>query len=316
MPGDTAESGFAADCASAQDLQHAASAALVPLRVTAAGGAAFQARVVAVRAGPVTVARVRSVPHEVSRPVRWITSTDPELVKVTWHRQGASAVAQGERQSRVRAGQLVVFDATKPYSIAVTERCDVVAAGVPRAMLGAHADRLVHHTAEPLSGGNGMRAVLTALLSGIGEHADELTGAVQPRLGDALAALLVAAFTDTSAERVDVATDLLDRIVASVLANLADPGLSVASVARQHGISPRYLHQLFQRHERSFAAWVRHERLRRIQHDLMDPTLSRRTAAAIAARWGVLDHRHLSRALRAEFGATADELRRPVVRSR
>ncbi|MFL6118479.1 helix-turn-helix domain-containing protein [Actinophytocola sp.] len=309
-------SGFSVECASAQDLQQAASAALVPLRVTAPDTAPFWASVVAVRAGRVAVARVRSEPHEVCRPAEWITSTDPELVKVTWHRRGSWTVAQGERQSRVRAGQLVVFDTTRPYSIRVTERCDVVAASVPRAMLGRHADRLRHHIAAPLAGDDGMRAVLAALLCGIGDHADELTGAIRPRLGDALATLLAGTLTDEPARRTDVTVELLDQIVVHVLANLGDPDLSVTSVARRHGISPRYLHRLFQRHERGFAAWVRHERLRRIRRDLLDPTLAGRTTAAIAARWGLLDHRHLGRALRAEFGATAEELRRSAVRSR
>jgi methylphosphotriester-DNA--protein-cysteine methyltransferase len=53
-------------------------------------------------------------------------------------------------------------------------------------------------------------------------------------------------------------------------------------------------------------------RLTRIRRDLLDPALATRTAAAIAARWG-MDPGHLSRALRKEFGLIAAEIRRMAV---
>ena len=121
--------------------------------------------------------------------------------------------------------------------------------------------------------------------------------------------LFIDPFSGPTPRRPEAGVDLLDRITGYVLANLGDPTLSVGSVARRHGISPRYLHQLFRRRDRSFAAWVRHERLVRVRRDLLDPALTRRTAAAIAARWGLPDAGHLSRAFRAEFGCTIREFR-------
>ncbi|WP_312868295.1 helix-turn-helix domain-containing protein [Amycolatopsis pithecellobii] len=106
------------------------------------------------------------------------------------------------------------------------------------------------------------------------------------------------------------AENLADRVEAYCLAGLADPALSVESVARAHRVSVRYLHKLFESRELSLAAWIRRQRLTRIRHDLADPAFEGRTVAAIAARWGVTDARHLSRALKAEFGVTAAEIRR------
>ncbi|MCO5994379.1 helix-turn-helix domain-containing protein [Actinoallomurus rhizosphaericola] len=150
---------------------------------------------------------------------------------------------------------------------------------------------------------------LQAVASSI-QRIDDLPDGWGLHLADALASLLVASFTDTGPRRVEMAADLTDRIIAYALANLNDPALSVDSVARRHGISSRYLHRLFQRRGTTFAAWVRRERLIRIRRDLQDPALVTRTAAAIAARWGIRDAGHLSRALKREFGRTAADIRR------
>ncbi|WP_243859937.1 helix-turn-helix domain-containing protein [Streptomyces sp. BK208] len=81
-------------------------------------------------------------------------------------------------------------------------------------------------------------------------------------------------------------------------------------MARRHRISVRHLHTLFQGADLTFAAWVRHERLLRIRRDLLDPACANRSTVAIARRWGVLDAKHLGRALKSEFGETVKDLRR------
>jgi AraC-like DNA-binding protein len=292
-----------------EELQAVASSILVPLRVTAPRDAPFRASVDSAGVGPAVVARIRSTPHLVSREAHRITSADRDLLKVVLHRRGAATVAQDSRRGQVEPGELFVFDTARPYEFAITGVCDVVVVGMPRSLLGAGADLISRRTAAPVPSDSGTRAVVAAFLSGLGDHVDGLPGSAGVHLADALAALLVAAFTETTAERADVASDLSDRIIAYALANLADPALSVTSAARHHGISPRHLHQLFSRRGRTFAAWVRQERLRRIRRDLLDPAFARRTTAAIAARWGILDPGHLGRALKREFGQTAAELR-------
>jgi AraC-like DNA-binding protein len=81
-------------------------------------------------------------------------------------------------------------------------------------------------------------------------------------------------------------------------------------VARAHGVSVRYLHKVLAPTGSTLSAWIRRQRLDRIRRDLADESLAGRTASAIAARWGMTDTGHLSRALKAEFGMTAHEIRR------
>ncbi len=134
-------------------------------------------------------------------------------------------------------------------------------------------------------------------------------GVARTYLADALTTLMLAAFVDTTPEQASVASPLVDRIRVYVLAHLGDPLLSTELIARRHHISVRHLHALFKGYDLTFAAWVRHERLLRIRRDLLDPACADRSTAAIAARWGVLDTKHLGRALKREFGETVSDLR-------
>ncbi|WP_328493194.1 helix-turn-helix domain-containing protein [Streptomyces sp. NBC_00414] len=302
--------------ASVGELQTAASTVLAPLAVTAAAsdaeghGSAFRADIDAAAVGRAAVARVRGSAHLVRRSTRAISSTDPELLKITLHGSAVPAeVDQDGSRSRAYRGDLVVLDMTRPYRMAVPDGCDVLAVGVSRTELGPHAGVVAGRAARRLPAGTGAQAVFSGFLRGLGTHLDELAGPAQAHVGDALVSLLIAAFTETEAGRADTATELADRIRVYALANISDPSLCVESVAAAHGISARQLHRLFGRSGTPFATWLRAERLGRVRRDLLDPAHDSRTTAAVAARWGIHDPRHLARGLKSHYGRTARDLR-------
>ncbi|MGW0572185.1 AraC-like ligand-binding domain-containing protein [Streptomyces tauricus] len=300
--------------ASVGELQTAASAVLAPLAVTAPDaeghGSAFRADIDAAAVGRAAVARIRGSAHLVRRSTRAISSTDPELLKITLHGSAEpAAVDQGDTRSRAHRGDFVVFDMTRPYRMAVPDGCDVLAVGISRTELGPHAGAVAGCVARRLPADSGAQAVFSGFLRGLGTHLDELAGPAQAHVGDALVSLLIAAFTETAPDRADTATELVDRIRVYALANISDPSLCVESVAAAHGISGRQLHRLFARSGTPFAAWLRAERLGRVRRDLLDPAHDSRTTAAVAARWGIHDPRHLARGLKSHYGRTARELR-------
>lgn len=294
-----------------EDLQAAASSIFVPLQIEDLAGTEFRAVVQDAGLGPVILTRIQCTPAAVSRHSRLITSTDPEMLKITLHRQGRLIVAQDDRQVLMKPGELIAYDTSRPYRLIGEDRCDIVVIGVPRSMLGAGAERIARRTAVALPSDRGTRSVVTAFLSGLADTVDDQVPAgAGLHLAEALTSLVLAMFTGTTVERADASTELTDRIVVFALANLSDPGLSVATVAHHHGVSTRYVHKVFHRRGMTFAAWVRHERLLRIRRDLLDPALAHRTAAAIAAGWGILDATHLGRAFNSAFGQTAADVRR------
>ncbi|MFF4017124.1 helix-turn-helix domain-containing protein [Streptomyces sp. NPDC001843] len=175
--------------------------------------------------------------------------------------------------------------------------------------IARYANSVSRRTALPLSTEGGIGGLLGHALSAVNEDLP-CRGVARTYLSDALTALLLAAFADTTPEQVPVATGLVDRIRAYALAHLGDSQLDAERVARRHRISVRHPHALFKGSDLPFAVWVRHERLLRIRRDLLDPASSDVSTAAIAARWGVHAPEHLGRALKREFGETVSDLRR------
>jgi AraC-like DNA-binding protein len=97
---------------------------------------------------------------------------------------------------------------------------------------------------------------------------------------------------------------------AFIEAGLADPGLTPAAVARAHHVSLRWLYRLFEEEPTSVAGLIRERRLERCRRDLLDPSLAGLPVSAVAARWGLTNAAHFSRAFRAAYGASPVEYRR------
>ncbi|MFL1375964.1 MULTISPECIES: helix-turn-helix domain-containing protein [unclassified Nocardiopsis] len=284
-----------------------ASRAFAPMRMRSADDRPFRGSFTSTRVDDVVLTRITAEPILVRRGPSSMSSTDPELFKVAWHVSGRAGVAQNGRECLLSPGDLVVYETGRPYELPFWEPAETIVVGVPQRLFGSHAALLRGRTAVPVRAGQGLGGVLGALFQGVSDDstADLGTGG-RHHLAAALVSLVCAAFADAAPAPDD---DPWERIRAYCLANLADPALSAESIARAHGISTRYLYKLCA--ERGFAPtrWIRGERLARIRRDLADPALADRGAAAIAARWGVLDAAHLGRMLRAEFGETVPEIR-------
>ena len=97
-------------------------------------------------------------------------------------------------------------------------------------------------------------------------------------------------------------------ILRHVRGRLGDASMSVSTVCRRFGISPRTLHATFAGGERTFAATVRRLRLERCATVLADPSTPG-TITDIATSLGFGDAASFSRAFRREFGCTPSDVR-------
>jgi AraC-like DNA-binding protein len=94
-----------------------------------------------------------------------------------------------------------------------------------------------------------------------------------------------------------------------VLANLGSRDLSVAAVARRQGITPRYVHMLFETEGTTFSQFVLGERLELARRLLADVRHDSRKIATIAYEAGFGDLSYFNRSFRRRFGATPREAR-------
>lgn len=80
-------------------------------------------------------------------------------------------------------------------------------------------------------------------------------------------------------------------------------------MAAAHHVSERTLHRLFEASGQSVTELIRAYRLDEILADLRSASSASDTINQVAARWGLHDMPHLTRAFRARFGMTPSQAR-------
>jgi AraC-like DNA-binding protein len=101
----------------------------------------------------------------------------------------------------------------------------------------------------------------------------------------------------------------LKAIEAHICENLAMHDLSVQSVAAHYGLSPRYIHMLFEGEGTTFSTFVREQRLVRARAMLKSPRCTGHSISSIAFAAGFGDLSHFNRSFRRRFGASPTEVR-------
>jgi AraC-like DNA-binding protein len=97
---------------------------------------------------------------------------------------------------------------------------------------------------------------------------------------------------------------------AFIARHLGRHDLSVANVASHLGVTPRYIHILFETEGSSFTAFIVQRRLTLARRLLSDRGMAEHTISAIAFQAGFNDLSHFNRAFRREFGITPSDMRR------
>jgi AraC-like DNA-binding protein len=138
----------------------------------------------------------------------------------------------------------------------------------------------------------------------------ELCGAIVTHVHD-LIALAIGATRDGSevAARRGLRAARLRAVKADIAANLASRELSVVVISKRQGITPRYLHMLFEAEGTSFSRFVLAQRLGLARRMLADPGHDRQAIAEIAYDAGFGDLSYFNRAFRRRFGMTPSEVR-------
>lgn len=264
--------------------------------------------------GGVRVAVVKGEgPRELIRPGRQIAPAGEGVLRVLRPLTGAVWVVQDDRHGTVRAPQLICLDSTRPYQASMPEDFRLVDVTVAHRLVGLTAAGAAALTARPWTGGEGLAALLSSLLEGLGRHGREVETAVD-LLGGSVVGLTAALFAERMRECAEdpriARQALMLRVQAHVRARLAEPGLNAETIARSHHVSLRYLQKIFQEHGISPARWIRDERLARCRTELADPLLDRLPVALIGERAGLYGASHFSRLFRDRYGVTPSEYRK------
>ena len=299
--------------------QHAVSDMFMPLAVTTDDVAAFRGRLQSASLGTVRLVDVAATSNVVARPRKLIRRGAPDYLKVALQVRGRCVLSQDGREAALAPGDFVVYDTARPYQLTVSDASRMLVVMFPRRLLRLPPARLAQLTGVRVSGRQGLGALVSPFLAGLGRRleAGNLAGGLP--LSDAVLDMFAASFAEqlggASAAGPEAGRrGLLLRIQAFLEDRLGDPGLDPAAVAAAHHISVRSLQKLFEEEGETVTGWIRARRLEHCRRDLAEARFAGLPVSSVAARWGLLDAAHFSRLFKAAYGVSPREYRLGALR--
>jgi AraC-like DNA-binding protein len=311
--GDLNAAGFSTSEAPARALAYwreMIDATFVPLDVTALGAARdFQGAVRLHDIGELRVAHVRASPMAALHTRRHVNRSSDDDYFLALQLRGLAYAAQDGRRVALRAGDLALFDSTRPYAFEfhASGSFEHVIYRIPRLALDARGTALGSATAIRVARdafeGRLVSPYLATLSSAARPAREHSAHGLSASALDLLALALGSIGRRSTHDRRGPQPTLA-RIQQQTLARLCDPDLCPADVAAASYVSVRQLHRLFAAAGTTFCSFLREARLSRCREDLADPRLGHLPIAKIAARRGCSNAAHFSRMFTARYGST------------
>jgi AraC-like DNA-binding protein len=285
-----------------------------PVEIASDAGDRFSARMWGDELSSIGLFRLATAPNTMSRTAKQIAAGDPECLHLKILLRGRMHAAQGSRSDVLGPGDMTMYDTSQPAVFRADESFEAIVLRLTKETLGAHSAKMAAHTALRIPGSCGLPRLAAQFFCGVAAGLTDGTIArddvnVAERIIDLVRGVYADRIDSRRPTRLRSRTELLLHAKAYVEANLGDPCLSPAQIARACSISTRYLHRLFEQEGQTVSEWIRTERLHRCRHDLLDPAFADHTIMAIATRWGLPNLPHFSRLFRNAYATSPREFR-------
>lgn len=288
-----------------------------PVDLSSAHAADFRAHTRTMQLGAVTVWPATVQPLVSRRTAKLVKRSDPEVYHLTLILEGTASAAWNDQEAEYHPYDLHSQNSSQPCTIQVgrgDRRVRCVGVEIPKDLLALPRGRADRAVGRPLSGREGIGALLAGFLIRLSSDTSAYRATDGPRLGTVLADLASALFAHTLDAERELSPEAHRRaltlsIRAFIGRNLHNPDLTPHTVAAAHNISTSYLHNLFQDESDTVGAFIRHERLERARRDLADPAQRAVAVHQLAARWGFTHHSAFTRAFRRTYGTTPSDYR-------
>jgi AraC-like DNA-binding protein len=257
-------------------------------------------------AGAVGVAQIATSPIVIVRDAIHLSPKNDHVI-VQFVQHGTIRISQDGHEVSAGAGESVILDCREANRLLITETTSAWFL-----IFSRHAIARVRLPAGLKLADGPLLRLLSGYLKAmwkedLGDHR-----AVQ-MFGGHLVDLIGLAFSEKDAFQFGQQGGLRATRLAEVLQLISDqignPGLSVAVVAEQMGVTPRYIHLLLEQSDKTFARHVLQKRLERAFALLSADTRGERRIADIASAAGFSDLSYFNRAFRRQFGDTPSRIR-------
>lgn len=263
--------------------------------------------------GARSLAQVVSSPTFIEHSKLRAARTDQHVFLVHLQARGESVNCQSGREAILKAGDFTLCDSARPYSLRFTSINDMIVLRIPAAELRERMEQPELFTACKIAGDQGAGAVVSQTLQNLWQQClNGLEPALAERLLTNCLDLLVTALSCgdhnvVSHGAMRNATQL--RVRYYVEDNLTEPNLSATLIAAAIGISPRYVHRLFEDEGETLGEFIQRRRLERCALTLQNPAQRNRSVTEIAFAFGFCDPSFFCRRFKQRFGMTPRDYR-------
>ena len=276
----------------------------------------FHGRIENWQGASLAYSKVNANAHHVSRDKDRISRSTDDHYLLSLQVSGTGLLGQDGRHAILHPGDFAIYDVTRPYRLLFDDEFEQLVMQIPRAHIAKRLFDADNLTAVGVSGQQGAGRLASTLIA---QTASQLAVLDAQSLEQAqscvldLAANALAASIGQRSEIVSESQELtVRRILHYIDDRLGNPALTCELVARENGISERYLRKLFQNKGHGVAEWIWMRRLERAREQLCNPRFAHRSITSIAYDWGFKDTGHFSRAFKMRFGETPREARSGV----
>jgi AraC-like DNA-binding protein len=227
--------------------------------------------------------------------------------------RGQLEMTQFERTQIYKVKALSMLSVSDPLVHIEFGDNDTLCFLLPRAFVDQRIPRAEDLCARPIARENGAYRLLSDTMLTFDRNAegmsdDEFAGAARI-VGD-LALLAIGGSLDTMSSTRSVRTSNLARVKAVIRRRLTDPDLTLNDVARDCGLSLRYVHDLFQGDGRTASEYVTDVRLRQARRMLEAGSSGATTVTHVALACGFVNSSHFSTVFRRAFGVSPRDVLR------
>ena len=224
------------------------------------------------RFGAVTLTDTQGSAQSVLRQPRHIARLEKDCYFLGLAQSGSLHVRQADSSMTMHAGQGALFYASEPYELRCDTRVRSFWVELPRQAFASRFDSRRPPLVAHLNLSRGLGRIAVEFCSALALEGASLDPQSRAKLGEQFMDILALAI-DAEPGRQPAAETCVQRVrLRSVKnyidAHLSDPNLSLGKIAKENGISLRYLHQLFRPMDVSASEWLRMRRLQRC-HDLL-----------------------------------------------
>jgi AraC-like DNA-binding protein len=254
-----------------------------------------------------------SSPARISRRGCYLADGNDDVV-LAINRSGSVVITSGGREQSLRDGEAIVLSGGEPASFHRTSLGQSFTLRVPRATFEQTVVSVDDTLMRPIPGGLGALKLMedyAGWLLNAGPTIDrQLRNVAVRHVLDLLALTLgpTADFADTARTR-GLRAARLKLAKSFVVAHSDRRDLSVANLAENLNVTPRYVQRLFEADGTTFTEFLTGQRLARAHRLLCEPSANPAAISTIAYDVGFGDLSYFNRRFRRQYGLTPREVR-------